>query len=327
LAIGIASIGLMGCAAAPNPPIAAEGSLVNAYGAKQPPFASQDELDALEGPLPSAYLLGPGDDISVTVWGHPELSGKHVVGPDGAIQLSIAGSIQVGDLTADEAGDKLTHALSEDYVKPVTTVSIDSYNSNQVVVLGRVPNPGAIHFSDQPTLLEALARAGSFGASSGGAKQEHLTRCAIFRGRNRVIWVDLQPLLKGRDPYLNMRLRPNDVVYVPDSADQLVYVMGQVTKPGAYEFTPDMSLLDALAQAGGPNDNGQPDRIVLARPSQHLRQVINLHTLIKGNGEYNFALKQGDIIYVPKNGIASVGYVLQQLNPITQTALFGAAIF
>jgi len=323
--LGVAFLGLAACATQ-NPPFAAPNSIVNAYKAEGPPFSGQAELDAFEGPETTAYAIEPGDDISVSVWGHPELSGKHVVGPDGAIQLPITGTIRVADLSADEAGDKLTRALSDDYVKPVTTVSIEHYNGNQVTVLGRVANPGAIHFNEQPTLLEALARAGSLENKGGGARQQ-LTRCAIFRGRDRLIWVDLRPLMEGHDPDLNLRLRPNDIVYVPDSADQLVYVMGQVTKPGAYELTPAMSLLDALAQAGGPNDNSEPGQIVLARPSQHLQQVVNLHTLVKGNGDYNFALQQGDIIYVPKNGIAAIGYVLQQISPITQTALFGAAIF
>ena len=126
---------------------------------------------------------------------------------------------------------------------------------------------------------------------------------------------------------LNVRLRRGDVVYVPDPSDQLVYVMGQVNKPGAYQFTPNMSFLDALAQAGGPNDTAQPSKIVLARPRQNEQRVIDLKTFLGGNGARNYALEEGDIIYVPKNGIAKVGYVLQQLNPLTSTVLFAAAIF
>ncbi len=82
--------------------------------------------------------------------------------------------------------------------------------------------------------------------------------------------------------------------------------MGQVSKPGAYELSSNMSFLDALALAGGPNDNAQPGKIVLARPSENFQQVIDLGQLIKGGGDANYALQQGDIIYVPKSGLALV---------------------
>jgi polysaccharide export outer membrane protein len=103
--------------------------------------------------------------------------------------------------------------------------------------------------------------------------------------------------------------------------------MGQVNKPGANPRTPNMSFLDALGQAGGPSDGAKPSQIVLARPRDHLQQVVDLKTFLNGNGETNYSLEEGDIIYVPKSGVAKVGYVLQQLNPITSTILFGAALF
>ena len=107
----------------------------------------------------------------------------------------------------------------------------------------------------------------------------------------------------------------------------LVYVMGQVSKPGAFEMSSNMSFLDALALAGGPNDDAQRGKIVLARPNQNFQQVIDLNHLIQGGGDANYVLEQGDIIYVPKSGIAALGYVLQQISPLTQSALFAAALF
>jgi polysaccharide export outer membrane protein len=220
--------------------------------------------------------------------------------------------------------------LSDQYVGAIATVQIDDYTDNQVTVLGHVSNPGVQRFSADPTLLEALARAGvpsSQGATDSGHRNQSFTRCAIFRGHDSVVWIDLRPLLRGDALALNIRLHRNDLIYVPDASDQLVYVMGQVTKPGAYELSSNMSFLDALALAGGPNDNAQPGKIVLARPSENFQQVIDLGQLIKGGGAANYALQQGDIIYVPKSGLASFGYVLQQISPLTQTALFAAALF
>ena len=167
----------------------------------------------------------------------------------------------------------MNRALSDLYVGAVATVQIDEYTDNQVTVLGHVSNPGVQHFSEDPTLLDALARAGVPSSQAGtdsGRRSESFTRCAIFRGNDSVIWIDLRPLLRGDGLALNIRLHRDDLIYVPDSNDNLVYVMGQVSKPGAYELSSNMSFLDALAMAGGPNDNAQPGKIVLARPSQNL---------------------------------------------------------
>ncbi len=198
------------------------------------------------------------------------------------------------------------------------------YNSNSVTVLGHVAHPGLLTFNDNPTLLEVLARAGTGQTES---KTTDITRCAVFRGKDRALWIDLRPLYRGADLTLNLKMQRGDYVYVPDPSDQLIYVMGQVNKPGAYPLTPNMSFLDALAQAGGPSDAGKPSEIVLARPRKNLQQVVNLNTFLVGNGDANYSLEEGDIVYVPKSGIAKVGYVLQQLNPLTSTVLFAAAIF
>jgi polysaccharide biosynthesis/export protein len=271
------------------------------------------------------YTLGAGDQVNVTVWARPELSGSHVVGPDGSIQVPFLGSVHVADMTTDQASVKLSSALSEYYLGAYATITMLSYGSNTVTVLGHVANPGMLTFNDDPTLLEVLAKAGPRPATDG--KGTEIRRCAVFRGKDRVLWIDLRPLYRGEDLALNLKMRRGDYVYVPDAADQLVYVMGQVNKPGAYQLTPNMSFLDALAQAGGPGDAAQPGKIVFARPRENLQQVIDLKSFLAGNGDGNYALKEGDIIYVPKSGLAKVGYVLQQINPITSSLLVGAAIF
>jgi polysaccharide export outer membrane protein len=85
-----------------------------------------------------------------------------------------------------------------------------------------------------------------------------------------------------------------------------------------------MSFLEALSRAGGPNDNAQQGQIVLARPSKNTEQVVDLDNSIQKGG-INYQLEPGDIVYVPKSGLAKVGYFFQQINPLTSMVLFGAA--
>jgi polysaccharide export outer membrane protein len=315
----------LGCAAehVPPPPPAPVG-LHTSYQDDHLSAATDQAINEFEDSPRSRYTIGPGDRVNVTVWARPELSGAHVVGPDGDIQVTFLGSVRIADLTPDQASAKLTSALSEYYLGAYATITMLSYSGNSVTVLGHVAHPGLLTFSDDPTLLEVLARAGT--PQTDGKASTDIARCAIFRGKDRAIWIDLRPLYRGHDMALNLRMQRGDYVYVPDPSDQLVYVMGQVNKPGAYPLTPNMSFLDAIAQAGGPSDAGQPAKIVLARPRDHLQQVVDLKTFLGGNGEANYSLEEGDIIYVPKNGVAKVGYVLQQLNPLS-TVFFAAALF
>jgi polysaccharide export outer membrane protein len=270
------------------------------------------------------YTINAGDKVDITVWARPELSGTHVVGPDGDVQVPFLGSLHIADETPDQASVKLSSALSEYYLGAYATLTMLSYSGNSVTVLGQVGNPGLLTFDNNPTLLEVLAKAGGGPTND---KSTDIMRCAIFRGRDRAIWLDLRPLYRGEQLALNLKIRRGDIIYVPQPSDRLVYVMGQVGKPGAYQLTPNMSFLDALAKAGGPTDAATPSKIIFARPHENVQQVIDLKTFLAGNGETNYALKEGDIIFVPKSGIAKVGYVLQQLNPITSTAVLGAAIF
>jgi polysaccharide biosynthesis/export protein len=321
----IAPLLLIGCAteAVPRPPSNAQ-ELHNSYQDDRLSSASAKAISQFDDITQTRYTIGPGDKVNVTVWARPELSGSHVVGPDGDIQIPFVGSVRVAELTPDQAGVKLSGVLSEYYVGAYATITMLSYSGNSVTVLGHVAHPGLLVFNDNPTLLEVLARAGTPTTES---KATEVQRCAVFRGNDRALWLDLRPLYRGDDSALNLRMRRDDMVYVPQRSEQLIYVMGQVTKPGAYELTPNMSFLDALAQAGGPSDNAKPSQIVFARPRENIQQIIDFKNFIGGNGEANYTLKEGDIIYVPKSGIAKVGYVLQQLSPLTSSLLFGAAIF
>lgn len=284
---------------------------------------SDAELAGLEASQDIALRLGAGDVLSLQVWGRPELSGRHTVGPDGAISVPMAGTTNVESLTREDAALRVQQSLGRYYVDLKVQVAVEQYNSNRVTVLGRVQNPGTLNFDHPPSLLEALARAGSLPVLD---KQPSLTRCAIFRGREKIIWVDLKRLLQGGQAHLNLRLRPGDLIYIPDSADTMVYVLGSVHRPGAYRLTPDMSVLEALATAGGPNEDAQPGEIGIYRPARQAVERMSLQHLMEARQRVNFALEEGDIIFVPKSGLAEFGYVLRQLAAGLSLLTVGAAL-
>ncbi len=275
-------------------------------------FDAGDEID---------YSLGVGDELSIEVWDHPELSGKHIIGPDGKITLQHAGSLIVSGLTRDAAAEEIKKSLERYYYNLLVTVRVDKYTSNRVMILGRVTNPGTLYFDNPPTLLEVITRAGGLPIGGVGAEKAALARCAIFRGRDKVVWIELKNLLNATDLSLNIRLKRNDLVYLPDSDDQLVYVLGEVKTPGAYRLTPNMSFLDALSLAGGPTRDASTNKLHIIRQGKQIEAEFTFDKLLKPDSKLNYSLNEGDIVYLPPRRLAKVGYVLEKVNPFASLLL------
>jgi len=321
--IVLITVGLMSGCASPLPKMPSANADVVFKPANKTEninYLDREALALFEAPFDPIYTLSAGDQITVEVWGRPEVSGSHLIGPDGVITLPLAGPIKVSKISREEAANALSNHLSRYYNRPAVVLRVDQYTGNRITVLGRVQNPGLMSFDQQPTLLEALARAGALPVID---KEATLTRAAVFRGRDKVAWVDLKHLLNRVDPAYNIRLMPGDLIYIPDSSDTMVYVMGSVHRPGTYRLTPDMSLLDALAQAGGPNADGDPSSISIYRPSSGGVAQAPLSALATGTPKANFSLEEGDIVYVSPRGIAEVGYVMRQLLPGLNFLTFG----
>jgi polysaccharide export outer membrane protein len=270
------------------------------------------------------YLLFDGDDIHIEVIGRSELSGVQRIGPDGRITLSVVGSVMVRNMTREQAAKTINKALSPYYLGIYTTVRVENYNSNHVTIIGRVEHPGEIQFNTAPKLLDILARAGGMPLLR---KEQVLTRCSIIRN-DKILWIDLAHLLTG-DSSLNVTLQRNDVVYIPDSSDTSVFVLGAVSRPGVFSLTPQMSFMDALSQAGGITEDGNSSEIHLIRPSADANMEIDMADILAPQKKLNVEINEGDIIFVPRHTISKIGYFMQKINPfatmMTITQLKAAA--
>ena len=285
-----------------------------------------DLLHEFDAPAETDYKLAEGDEIEVDVWGRTELSGKHTIGPDGKITLPYGGSLKVANLTREEVEAAAVNAWKDSYESLKVSVSVEHYQGTRVYVLGRVSTPGALQFDRQPTLLEVISRAGTLPVTGSAADRTPLTRCVVFRGNAKFAWIDLRALLNNANLSYNIHLQRDDTIYFPDSDDQLVYVMGEVARPGAVHLTQNMTFMAALAQAGGPTkDAGAKIHLVRHSSGAELDIAINqiIHTR---TGDPDVTLENGDILYVGRSGLAKVGYLMQQLSPATTYMLFATGI-
>jgi polysaccharide biosynthesis/export protein len=276
------------------------------------------------------YALGPGDEISLDFPGRPELSGKKVVGPDGRITLSLAGALNVADKNRNEVAKLVVEALSPYYKDLTVTINIEKYGSNRVVIIGSVQHPGVLYFDNTPTLLDVIARGGLLanaagtGPSNGTAVRDGIPeRCAIYRGNDQVVWVDLKQLLQSGNSMADLRLRRNDIVFVPAQQEIFVSVLGSVMHAGAIPLTPESTLASVLAQAGGLAE-GASANIQVIQPSTGKTVTIPFKSLLTLKGTNEVKLHAGDVVFVPQSGFFKSTYVIQRLSPIASMGAIAA---
>jgi len=257
---------------------------------------------------------------------------QQIVGPDGMITLPMAGSIAVADKTRPQAAQAIIAALTPYYQHLNVTVGVDKYTSNHVLLLGAVEHPGVLTFDRPPTLLEAVSRGGAvsgarnpgYGAN-GYAMQASLQspmgsgvpeRVAIYRGADKVIWVDLKKLLDSGSALADMRLKRDDIVYVPSSAERYISVLGQVQHPGALQLDDSMTLAKLLSLSGGLTpEAGKNPQIEIVQTSTGKRRTVTLKEILQPS-PMDLTLHSGDIVYVPKSGFNNVAYVFDKLSPL-----------
>jgi polysaccharide export outer membrane protein len=282
-------------------------------------FASADVIRQFSESRKSTYLMGPGDILSIKVWRRPELNNEAiVVSPDGTISVARIGLISVNKRSLAEVSEEVSQKLARLYDSPEVLITISEYNNNKAFVLGRVVKPGVVRFPGNGTLLEALALAGGLPYQG---KETFLTKCAIIRGNDLVIWIDLMDLLQHGNMALNCAIQNNDVIFIPAAEEAMVYVMGEVTKPGAIQIRPGINLVDAIMSAGGFTVHANLAEVYLIRrglPQGTVRQV-NLGEMIE-NAQFaeNYVLQDEDIIYLSPKGLHQFRYVMEEILPAFQ---------
>lgn len=294
-----------------------------------PPALKPNPLETLRNFEPAAdeeYRLGKGDAIAVDFAGRPDLAAKLIIGPDGRITLPLAGDILLDGLTRKQASNAIQTALAPYYSNLVVTVTVTQYTANRVVLLGAVDHPGTITFDGTPTLLEALARGGvQAGPDRSGGQSvqadEIPERCAIYRGNDQVIWVELRKLVETGNAMADLRLRRDDVIYVPSNAERFVSVLGQVKNPGAIPLTYNATLASLVASAGGFTEGaGSKPHLEIVDPSTGSKQVLSFADVMNPAKSSELQLKPGDIIFVPQSGFYHATYFLERLNPLVTVA-------
>jgi polysaccharide export outer membrane protein len=205
--------------------------------------------------------LGPGDLVSVRVYGQPDMDGDVYVADDGAIRVPLLGAVQVGHLSPVEAAESVETALQSHQllVKPHVTIQLLQSHSQLVSILGEIHTPGRYPINPGTNVIQLLAQAG--GETEAGADYVFVLRPGP--GGLQRYRINLTGLNDPKDPLSTDALEAGDSVYVPRA--QQIYVDGAVRTPGAYRYEPGMTVTEAITHAGGINDRGSRRRVMVRR--------------------------------------------------------------
>ena len=261
----------------PSAPVGALASTVPST------FATQADL--------LTYPIGARDSLAIEVYDEKSSSGVFIVGDDGTVDLPLLGRVPVSGLTTSQADDLITSRLAADYmVNPQVTVRVEAFGSKPIQVLGSVGKPGTYYLSGPTTLLDVLTMAG-------GVKDMTAVEVRVQR-RNGEHGEPIVASLEALVAYGtgNVSLQPGDVVFVPPVP--VVYVSGEVNKPGTVPYLEGLTVVQAINRAGGATDRANLRSVYLLRDGQRSR--MNARRVLKGV-DRDVPLKPEDHVYIKES--------------------------
>lgn len=244
------------------------------------------------------YVVGFQDVLTITLLGEADLTRTLTVDADGTFDFPYAGRVKAGGATLRAIKALIEKKLVDGgyYVSPQVSVEVIKYRSQNVYVLGEVRVPGLYALMGNMTVLQVLAAAGS--PTSTAAGHVVITRPAGVDpllpesepGGGSSLRVSMKELQNGQLPD-GFALKDGDSVNVPRA--ESVYVTGQVKAPGPYLIEGSLTVMQAIAMAGGPTERGASGRVkIFRRVGDKVEEVKNV--------KLSDLVKPGDTIQVPQ---------------------------
>jgi len=220
-------------------------------------------------PIGPDYLLGPEDEIKISVWGKVNADYSSVIDRDGTINIPQIGIVHLAGLTFAEGKAFLEKEFSRYYKASEVkmNVSLGRLRSIRVFVVGKAQRPGSFTLSSLSTLINALF------ASGGPSKAGTMRNIQVKRNGTTLVHFDLYDFLLKGDKTQDIRLMPEDVIFIPP-VGPLVGIAGDVKSPAIYELKGETRLEELIDMSGGFNDIAFKSRIQIDRIVDHNQQKV-----------------------------------------------------
>lgn len=273
-------------------------------------FQSTKKMDFIpptKTPVSSNYLIGPGDELFIHVWGLVENSFQVVVDRDGKIVLPKVGALPISGLSLGELKEFLFQQFSRFYTKFTLNVSLGQLRSVQVILAGEVKRPGTYLLSPLSTIYHALFQCG------GPTKNGSLRRIKRIKRNNTTDYIDLYHFLLQGDRDQDKALEDGDIIFVPPIGSTIA-IVGPVKRPGIYEKNGPLTIKQFITMAGGTFLGGSwgNTKIQRIRPTEE-KNVLSL------SPSSDYPLQDGDLLRLDLDMVTLSGevqhpgkYIIQQ---------------
>jgi polysaccharide biosynthesis/export protein len=253
---------------------------------------------ATDVPVPPDYVIGPGDQVRVQLFGQESAQHNLVVSRDGSLTFPRLGPVVVAGMSFQQLREVIQQRVSEQMIGVSANVTMGELRSIRVFVLGDVNRPGSFTVSGLSSMTNALF------ASGGVNLVGSLRNIQLKRNGELVQRLDLYDLLLNGDNSDDARLMPNDVLFVPPRGPT-VAVSGEVQRPAIYELAGERTLAQVIRLAGGLMPTAYQGEVRLERVDSAGGRTVQTHDLAAQAGR-DAAVRSGDIV--------SVGRVLDVLT-------------
>ena len=259
--------------------------------------------------VPTDYPLGPGDTLSIQLYGNEPATYQLTVGRDGRVNFPKLGPIAVSGMSFERARATIEQHVEQQLIGSRVSVTMGDLRSIRVFVLGEAEKPGSYTVGSLSTMTNALF------VSGGVKKIGSLRKIELKRNGRLVTSLDLYDLLLRGDTSGDQQLMPGDVIFIPPIGDT-VSVFGAVRRPAIYELKGEKDVEQVIDVAGGllPDADGKTVQLERIRPSR-LREMINVD--LTANAGRAAAVANGDKLRVPairptlENSVVLSGYVFR----------------
>jgi polysaccharide biosynthesis/export protein len=276
------------------------------------------EGKAEPSPSPLALLIGPGDELEITVYGAPDLSQHTHVSASGNIAMPLIGNVHIAGLTSSEAEGAIENQLRQGHIlnDPQVSLFVKEYSSSEISVAGEVAKPGSYSVLGPHRLFDVLQAA--------GGPTERASNIVVINHRGQK---EATTYTLSKDPAEmaanNVDLQPGDTVIVPRAG--IAYVLGEVNKPGGYVMnsTGGATVLQLVAVAGGTTHLASAGKTRLLRKTDtgFKEEQINLKKLLRGRTN-DIPVSDQDIIFVPTSGVKEALNASALVGVAASTAIY-----
>jgi polysaccharide export outer membrane protein len=267
---------------------------------------------AQEDRLVGDYVIGAGDLLVISVLDLSEVEKVKVrVGAEGFIRLPLVDTVKANGLTTRQLESKLANLFGAKYLHdPQASVFIEEYRSQRVAVLGEVNKPGIYEVSDRRTLTDLLAQAGGLSKEADRVIYILQKNGAASTGSSisgDLLKVDLDLLLVGLDPSLNVKVSSGDVISVPKSGEFLLG--GAVKKAGPYPLKGKLTVDQAIYFGEGLKDEADVTDIEVLRFTGSKAELFKIDLdQLKQEARPGLVIQKNDVVFVGTSGPKAVLY-------------------